>query len=132
MATATILVADNDPALLPVLALHLRNEEYEVLCVEDGESALQTARSDRPDVLVVNVALSIGPRRSVHDYISDDPKLLAIPVIYLVDDRTSSRGGAPKLPAQSVIHKPVPIGELLAKIAAALGAPDDDRQKYAA
>ncbi len=136
MATAKILVADNDPALLPVLALHLRNDDYEVTCVQDGETALAAARSETPDLLVVNVGLAVGPRRGVHDSISDDPQLLMIPVIYLVPERSSSRAGTPRLPAQSMIRKPVPIGELLSKIAAALGEPattaDDDRQNYAA
>jgi two-component system KDP operon response regulator KdpE len=136
MATAKILVADNDPALLPILALHLRNDDYEVICAPDGETALAAARTRAPDVLVVNVSLTVGPRRSVHDFISDDPQLLMIPVIYLVPERSSSRSGTPRLPAQSMIRKPVPVGELLRKIAAALGEPtaaaDDDRQKYAA
>ncbi|MHC4128043.1 MAG: response regulator [Planctomycetota bacterium] len=133
MTTTKILVADNDPMLLPTLALHLRNEDYDVVCAEDGETALAAARNEAPDVLVVNVGLSVGPRRTVHDFICDDPQLLAIPVIYLVPERGTGRGTPPKLPAQSMIRKPVPIRELLSKVAGALSGdlagaetPDDE------
>jgi CheY-like chemotaxis protein len=135
MATPKILIADSDPELLPVLALHLRNEEYEVVCAGEGEMAIAAARNERPDLLVVNVAMPVGERRSIHDFLSDDPELLSIPVIYLVAERSAPGTNAPKLPAQSMIRKPVPTRELLRKIAAALGEPeaaDADQQKYAA
>jgi DNA-binding response OmpR family regulator len=128
MTTTKILVADNDPMLLPTLALHLRNEDYEVVCAGDGEEALAAARSEEPDLLVVNVGLSVGPRRTVHDFICDDPQLLAIPVIYLVPERSTGRAAPPKLPAQSMIRKPVPIRELLGKIAGALAGNLDEAE----
>jgi DNA-binding response OmpR family regulator len=119
-----ILLADNDPMLLPILALHLGNEDYEVVCAEDGEAALAAARTGAPDLLVVNVGLTVGPRRTLYEFISDDPKLVKLPVIYLVAERTNSRASPPNLPAQTVIRKPVPIKELLGKIAEALDETD--------
>ena len=91
-------------------------------------------------MLVVNVGLSVGPRRTVHDFICDDPQLLAIPVIYLVPERGTARAAPPKLPAQSMIRKPVPIRELLSKVAGALAgteiaddeADEPDEQREAA
>ncbi|MHC4142635.1 MAG: response regulator transcription factor [Planctomycetota bacterium] len=135
MAAPKILIADSDPELIPVLALHLRNEEYEVICAGQGEAAIAAARNERPDLLVVNVGMPVGERRSIHDFLSDDPELLSIPVIYLVAERNASGASAPKLPDQSMIRKPVPTRELLHKIAVALGRPeaaDADQQKYAA
>ena len=135
MATPKILIADSDPELLPVLALHLRNDEYEVICAGEGEAAIAAARNERPDLLVVNVAMPVGERRSIHDFLSDDPELLSIPVIYLVAERIAPGAKAPRLPAQSMIRKPVPTRELLRKIAAVLGGSevnDADQQKYTA
>jgi two-component system response regulator VicR len=134
MATPKILVADNDPQLLPILALHLRNEEYEVICAWEGGMAIDAARSDRPNLLVVNMLLPVSERRNLHDCLSDDPELLMIPVIYLVPERDPPGTSAPKLPAQWMIRKPVPTRELLSKVAAALNEsePVADGQKYAA
>lgn len=122
MATPKILLADSDPALVQSLALHLRNDDYEVICAEDGEGALRAARYQRPDVLVVNVGLSVGERHTLHEYLSADPELLSFPVIYLVAERPSPGMKLPKLPESSMIKKPVPTRELLDKIAGALGS----------
>jgi two-component system alkaline phosphatase synthesis response regulator PhoP len=127
MATPKILLADSDPALLQNLALHLRNDDYEVICADDGEGALRVARYQRPDVLVVNVGLNVGERHTLHEYLSADPELLAFPVIYLVAERPSPGTTLPKLPESSMIRKPVPTGELLRKVAGALGAADQQR-----
>jgi CheY-like chemotaxis protein len=135
MATPKILLADSDPELILVLALHLRNEEYEVVCAGEGEMAIAAARNERPDLLIVNGAMPVGERRNMHDFLSDDPELLSIPVIYLVAERITRGAAPPKLPAQLMIRKPVPTRELLRKVAAALGrieADDVDQQKYAA
>ena len=122
MATPKILLGDSDPALLRDLALHLRNDDYEVICAGDGEDVLRAARYQRPDVLVVNVGLNVGERHSLHEYLSSDPELLAFPVIYLVAERPSPGMTLPKLPDSSMIRKPVPTRELLHKVAGALGA----------
>jgi DNA-binding response OmpR family regulator len=137
MAAPTVLIADEDTKLLSILALHLRNEEYDVICASEATEALEVARRERPDVLVLNVSLSLGSRRTVLDHLSGDPELLALPVIYLVPDRVGPGATRPRLPAQSSIQKPVAVGELLAKVAAALcGAGSlagaDDGQKEVA
>ena len=121
MAAPKVLLADDDAALLSVVALHLRNEEYEVVCTEDGAEALEMARRERPDVLVISVNLPAGDRQTIHERLADYPDLLTIPVVYLVGEpRRGWRGEPPKLPAQSVVKKPVATSELLPKVEAAL------------
>ena len=120
MAVHKILVADDDARLLSTLALHLRNEEYQVTCVHNGVEALAAAHQDRPDVLLVNVALSYNDNTSFHDELIEHPELMNIPVIFLVGERAVRLGTVPKLPAQSVIYKPVSTTELFAKIELAI------------
>ncbi len=130
-----ILVADDDSQLLATLALHLRNEEYEVVCSSNGFDALTTAQREDPDVLLINVDLTIDDHSSLYDELLEHRGLMHIPVIYLVGERTVSLGGAPELPAQSVIFKPVPTSELFAKIDLAIsgaftGRPAIDFARY--
>ena len=120
MAGHKILVADDDASLLSTLALHLRNEEYQVTCALNGVEALAAAHRERPDVLLVNVALSYNDNTSFHDELSEHPELMSIPIIFLVGERAVRLGTVPKLPAQSVIYKPVPTSELFAKIELAI------------
>ncbi len=120
MAVPKILVADDDSILLSTLALHLRNEEYAVVCAHNGAEALAAAHQERPDVLLVNLALPFSDSTSFHDELIEHPRLMSIPIIYLVGERAVRLGTVPKLPAQSVIYKPVPTAELFAKIELAI------------
>ncbi len=123
MATPKILIADDDANLLSVLALHLRNDEYDVVCANSGEEVIAAA-AEELDLLVLNVNLTLPDGTGVYVYVSDDPKLLAKPVIYLVPERVTRGHAPPRLPAQAMIRKPVPVSELLRKISAALDEAD--------
>ena len=57
MAGERILVVDDDPDVLRLLASILRGQEYEVLLAEDGESALDMARAERPDLVILDLLL---------------------------------------------------------------------------
>ena len=127
MATYKILLADQDTAMLLVLALHLRNEEYEVICAADGESALVAAKREQPDLILVDVGMEINERDRLYDQISDHSELARTPVIYLVGERAVRMGSVPKVPAKSMIVKPVPTRELFEKIELALTRPADRR-----
>ncbi len=120
MAAPKILVADDDKQLLPMLALHLRNEEYEVACAEDGAGAVEVARREKPDLLVVDVSLPTSDGLSMPEYLATKPDLVGIPVIYLAMER-SGKGLAGGLPASMVVYKPVATSELLEKVSAVLG-----------
>ena len=113
---AKVLLADDDHKLLPVLALHLRNDDHEVVCARSADEALDAASSSKPDVMVLDIGLIDGGGASVYRRVAEDQSLLAIPVIYLVEEDAEQIGRAPKLPAGSAIRKPVPAGELLAKV----------------
>ena len=47
-----VLVADDDDLLLKLLEHKLTQQGYAVTCVEDGEHALETARAEKPDLIV--------------------------------------------------------------------------------
>ncbi len=116
MAAEKILVADEDTEMLSVLALHLGNEGYDVICASDGQSALTTAQRERPDLILVDVTLDVNERDRLYDQLMEYPDLARIPIIYLIGERTVRLGGVPKVPAKSMIIKPVPTGELFRKI----------------
>ena len=81
-----ILVAEHDPAVLQILALHLRNEEYEVVCATDGDDALELARREAPGMMLLDLALTAGGV-SIHDHLAEVPDVVAIPTLYLVSRR---------------------------------------------
>lgn len=57
LAGKTVLVADDDVEILGLVTRHLRNYDVRILEASDGEAALETARRDKPDLLVLDVMM---------------------------------------------------------------------------
>lgn len=55
--TATILVVDDEQPLVELVSDYLRREGYRVLAAFDGLEALEVVRTERPDVVVLDVML---------------------------------------------------------------------------
>jgi CheY-like chemotaxis protein len=54
VSTATILVVDDDPDILRLLTMTLQPEGYRLLSASDGNAALEIARAQRPDLLLLD------------------------------------------------------------------------------
>ncbi len=58
---AKILIADDEPNILVTLEYLMRREGHEVVLARDGEQALELLRSERPQLVLLDVMM---PRRS--------------------------------------------------------------------
>lgn len=54
---ATILVADDDPAMREVLEMRLLEWGYNVLLAEDGSQAAEIAEANRPDLILTDLVM---------------------------------------------------------------------------
>jgi DNA-binding response OmpR family regulator len=57
MQSTTILVVDDEPPILDLIASYLRADGFSVHTAQDGPSALAQARAIRPDLIVLDVML---------------------------------------------------------------------------
>ena len=70
-------------------ALRLENERallkagYAVICAEDGESALQLAGEQKPDLILLDLLLPKMSGLEVLDYLKNTPGTAQIPVVVL-------------------------------------------------
>lgn len=80
-----ILVADDSPTVRKVTESLLKKQGYEVLCAEDGASALSLAKTNRPDLIFLDDSLPILDGLSVCEELKRDDKLKDIPVIMFLD-----------------------------------------------
>ncbi|MEW5803083.1 MAG: sigma-54 dependent transcriptional regulator [bacterium] len=53
----TILVVDDDPELIWILTEALTKEGYKVFSAEDGKTAIQMARSETPDLILMDISM---------------------------------------------------------------------------
>jgi DNA-binding response OmpR family regulator len=114
-----ILVIEDDPSILRGLQLNLGMEGYLVRSAADGETGLAMARSEKPDLVVVDVMLPrLGGLEVVREIRKDDPDL---PVLILsAKGQESDKVAGLQLGADDYIVKPFGLKELLARIDALL------------
>ena len=118
MTRQKILLAERDVELLPILALHLRNEEYEVRCADTIAVALSAALLEAPDLMVLNVHMPEADGVDVRAFL-DHADRSGIPVICLAGEerpRWKGRIRVEDLDNVAVIHKPVATSELLQSV----------------
>lgn len=118
MNGAKVLVVDDEPEMLRALQLGLSGQGFDVATATTGEAALSTLTQQRPDLVVLDLMLPGIDGFAVCHRIRESS---SVPIIVL-----SAKGGdndkiqALDLGADDYLTKPFSLGELLARIRAAL------------
>jgi DNA-binding response OmpR family regulator len=53
----TVLVCDDEPYILESVSYVVREEGYSVLVADNGDDALRLARSESPDVMILDISM---------------------------------------------------------------------------
>jgi CheY-like chemotaxis protein len=78
-----ILVVDDEPHIVQVVSLKLRNAGYEVLTAADGEEAFDVAREAMPHLIITDFQMPYLTGLELCRALANDEKTRAIPVIIL-------------------------------------------------
>lgn len=78
----TLLLVDDEPANLQVLR-HTLQAEHRLLFAKDGRSALELVRTDRPDLILLDVMMPGISGYEVCKALKQDPWTAAIPIIFV-------------------------------------------------
>lgn len=113
-----LLVIDDEANLRHTLGYALRQEGYEVLTAEDGESGIAAFRSAAPDLVILDVML---PRLDGLEVCRRLRKESDVPIIMLTarDSELDKIVGL-ELGADDYLAKPFSVRELVARVRAAL------------
>jgi two-component system KDP operon response regulator KdpE len=118
MTAERILVVDDEPQIQRFLRPALGAAGYEVVEAMTGTQALKTAATAAPDVIILDLGL---PDMDGKDVVASLRAWCKVPIIILsARDRESEKIAALDLGADDYIEKPFGIGELTARIRAAL------------
>jgi len=114
----TILVVDDEQAIVDVLHYNLTKAHYRVLVARDGETALDLARRERPDLVILDLMLPGLDGLEVCRQLRVDGD---IPIIMLTArDEEVDRVVGLELGADDYVVKPFSTRELLARIKSVL------------
>ena len=112
-----VLIIDDDPSMLMLIRVLLEHEGFELFQASDGESGLTLATDERPDCILLDVAM---PRRSGHDVYKDLQRssAAAIPIIVFsaILNRTDEINWRSLPHVVDAIRKPFDIDQLVARI----------------
>ncbi len=78
-----ILIVDDDPDLVEAVTMILESKKYEVAAAYGGLEGLQKARTEKPDLIVLDVMMPDKDGYAVCKDLKADPELRKIPVLLL-------------------------------------------------
>lgn len=123
-----ILVVDDEPQIHRFLRPGLTASGFDVIAAETAASAIKLAATQAPALVILDLGL---PDRDGKEVITEIRAWSKMPIIVLsARDRETEKISALDLGADDYINKPFGIGELLARVRAALRhSANDDREK---
>lgn len=117
----TILVVEDDVDVADMLNAYFRVQGYEVLTVNWGEDAVQTARTAHPDLVILDIRLPDIDGYEVARRLRSNRRTDEIPIIFLTEKRDrGDRLQGLELGADDYITKPFDIQELRLRVRNAL------------
>jgi DNA-binding response OmpR family regulator len=118
VAVATILVVDDEPRIVQLVRDYLEHGGFTVLVASDGAAALRTARTGRPDLVVLDLALPGLDGLDVTRALRRDGE---VPIIMLTArTEESDKLVGLELGADDYLTKPFSPKELVARVRAVL------------
>ncbi len=111
-----ILVVDDEKPIVDILKFNLEKEGFEVLTADNGASALETALSQNPDLMLLDIML---PKMDGFDVCRKVREKSNVPIIMITarDEEVDKVLGL-ELGADDYITKPFSVRELIARVKA--------------
>ena len=111
-----ILVVDDEKPIVDILKYNLEKEGFEVLTADNGVSALESALSQNPDLILLDIML---PKMDGFDVCRKVREKLNVPIIMITarDEEVDKVLGL-ELGADDYITKPFSVRELIARVKA--------------
>jgi CheY-like chemotaxis protein len=79
----TILLVDDHEDNRQALMMVLEREGYRALGAENGRAALEVARAELPDLVLMDLAMPVMDGREAMRALRDDPRTAVIPIVVL-------------------------------------------------
>jgi CheY-like chemotaxis protein len=120
----TILVVDDAAICREPIAASLRAAGYRTLCAGNGQEALWIVEQQRPDLVLLDIAMPVMDGIATLRKIRENPALASLPVIMLTaaTEQRYMEQAAPLRPADYLFKSHFSLQELLSRVRRVLGA----------
>jgi two-component system, OmpR family, response regulator MtrA len=115
--TATILIADNDDAVVLAIKTRLRSQGYHCLTAQTGAQALAIFRTERVDLIISDLNMPAGDGVSLASTVRQSSD---IPIIFITGFRDGFRRSLRSVTNVTIVEKPFDSRTLLELVEASL------------
>ena len=123
--TKKILIIEDDADIIGLVTHYLEKEGYQAVSVRDGAAGLKQAKTDPPDLLILDLMLPAMDGLEICRRLRADPKTAALPVIMLTArGEETDRVVGLEMGADDYLVKPFSPKELAARVKALLRRTD--------
>jgi DNA-binding response OmpR family regulator len=117
----TILIVEDEKDIAKMLDYNLKKEGFKTLFVRNGEDAIDSARGEHPDLIILDLMLPGIDGLEACKTLKSDSKTASIPIIMLTaKSQESDKIVGLELGADDYVTKPFSPRELIARIKAVL------------
>jgi two-component system cell cycle response regulator DivK len=121
---ARILVVDDNETIRQLLAMVLTQEGHDIIEAEDGDMAVERARAEIPDLIVMDLNMPKMTGWEAGPILRSHPETRDIPIIALTaDTSTEGREKAYAAGCDFFVVKPLAADRVLRAVNASLRAP---------
>ncbi len=124
-----ILVVDDEPDIISILRTKLEAAGMRVISAQNGKEAIETARKEKPDLIVMDVRMPVMSGTEAVTKIKEDPALKDTKVVFLSNfgeeeeiNAWIDQKFAREMGAMDYMKKSEDLGKIVAKIQQLLNA----------
>jgi CheY-like chemotaxis protein len=133
-AKKKILVLDDEPDVVTYLVSLLEDNDYIVVSAMDGKAGMEKAKSEKPDLITLDISMPEKSGIRFYREIKADPELKKIPIVIVTGVSSTQDAGTGKdferflgtrkqvPPPEGFIMKPIEEAELLGTVKKLLNA----------
>ena len=78
-----ILVVDDEPQIVRLLALRLKSKNFDVISAYDGYQCVQVAKQELPDLILLDIKMPLGGGIKAFEKLKSISATSTIPVIFI-------------------------------------------------
>jgi DNA-binding response OmpR family regulator len=112
-----ILVVDDEPQIVRLLALRLKSKNFDVISAYDGYQCVQVAKQELPDLILLDIKMPLGGGIKAFEKLKSISATSRIPVIFITAYPSEEiKKQVMDLGAEDFVSKPFNSDVLIEKI----------------
>ncbi len=118
-----IMIVDDEESLIELVTAVLEQEGYEIITAMNGEEALEKLRTEKPDLILLDMMMPGMSGREICEKIRGDPKTKDLKIAFLTVAKFSEagKGVLEKMNVLDYITKPFENQDLIRRVKKMVG-----------